>query len=203
MSKGKYADSKYDGYRTSLEAYLKSRSLIGENPNYSANDHINNYDRYGWSKYDLNNVVLTPEQHRELDAIWGDDYDLFIQHVESLMMNLIIIADLMSSGGSTGYIAVGRQVPKVVFKESAKQSTNGIKLSKQLASESQMSQAGRTIIRSLKSGPRLARQYGGKATDWVKKTSSSYSKNGKTFETHWYENISTGQRVEFKTKLIK
>src|SRR5690554_7327209 len=91
MSKGKYADSKYDGYRTSLEAYLKSRSLIGENPNYSANDHINNYDRYGWSKYDLNNVVLTPEQHRELDAIWGDNYDLFIEKIKFGTAALVFI----------------------------------------------------------------------------------------------------------------
>jgi len=108
MSKGKYADSKYDGYRTSLEAYLKSRSLIGENPNYSANDHINNYDRYGWSKYDLNNVVLTPEQHRELDAIWGDNYDLFIEKIKFGTAALVFIAAapaLPSAALAKGYIA--------------------------------------------------------------------------------------------------
>lgn len=49
----------------------------------------------------------------------------------------------------------------------------------------------------------FGKPYGGKAADWVKKTSSSFSKNGMTFETHWYENLSTGQRVEFKTKLIQ
>ena len=85
----------------------------------------------------------------------------------------------------------------------ARLSTNGVKLTQQLASEAQMSQAGRTIISNLRSGPRLAQQYGGKAADWVKKSSSSFSKNGKTFETHWYQNVSTGQRVEFKTKLIQ
>lgn len=86
---------------------------------------------------------------------------------------------------------------------SAKLSTDGVNLTQKLASEAQMSQAGRIIMRDLHSGPRLAQQYGGKATDWVKKTSSPFSKNGKMFETHWYENLSTGQRVEFKTKLIQ
>lgn len=48
---------------------------------------------------------------------------------------------------------------------------------------------------------RVAQQYGGNAADWVKKTSSSYTaRDGVKFETHWVENIKTGQRVEFKTK---
>ncbi len=47
---------------------------------------------------------------------------------------------------------------------------------------------------------RLAEYYGGNAADWVKKSSSSFTKNGTTFETHWYENISTGLRIEYKTK---
>jgi hypothetical protein len=49
---------------------------------------------------------------------------------------------------------------------------------------------------------RVASEYGGNPADWVKKTSTSFSaKDGATFETHWVENIKTGQRVEFKTKL--
>jgi hypothetical protein len=49
--------------------------------------------------------------------------------------------------------------------------------------------------------PRIAREYGGKAADCVKKGSSSYTaRDGARFETHWVENIRTGQRVEFKTK---
>ena len=48
---------------------------------------------------------------------------------------------------------------------------------------------------------RIAQQYGGNAADWVKKSSSSFlSRDGTRFETHWVENIRTGQRVEFKTK---
>lgn len=52
----------------------------------------------------------------------------------------------------------------------------------------------------LKEAARLSQQYGGKSADWVKMSSSSFSKNGTKFETHWYENISNGLRVEFKTK---
>ena len=84
----------------------------------------------------------------------------------------------------------------------AKLASNGVKLSKQLASEAQMAESGRTIIGSgkLTEAARLAKQYGGKAVDWVKKSSSSFTKNGTTFETHWYENIITRIKVEFKTK---
>ena len=47
----------------------------------------------------------------------------------------------------------------------------------------------------------IADEYGGNAADWVKKSSSNHSTpNGTLFETHWVENIKTGQRVEFKTK---
>ncbi len=50
---------------------------------------------------------------------------------------------------------------------------------------------------------RVAKEYGGGIQDWVKKSSSSsVSTNGVSFETHWVENVKTGQRVEFKTKII-
>ena len=52
----------------------------------------------------------------------------------------------------------------------ARLSTNGVKLTQQLASEAQMSDPGRIIIEeNLRSGPRLAKMYGGKVSDWVKK----------------------------------
>lgn len=84
----------------------------------------------------------------------------------------------------------------------AKLSTNGVRLTQKLASEAQMAERGIIIIRNLKVGKELVRRYGGNAANWVKKSSSSFTKNNKTFEVHWYENVVTGQRVEFKTKLI-
>jgi hypothetical protein len=76
---------------------------------------------------------------------------------------------------------------------------------KAAASQAQMAEqgtimagAGRTVFRG---ASRVAAEYGGNASDWVKKTSSSFTApNGTKFEVHWVENIVTGQRVEFKTK---
>jgi large repetitive protein len=82
-------------------------------------------------------------------------------------------------------------------------------LKRDLASQQQMSEPGimmagpgsknNTILRD---APRLASEYGGNAADWAKKSSTAYdSGNGTHVETHWYENVSTGQRVEYKTKI--
>lgn len=111
----------------------------------------------------------------------------------------------MSLGGAVipglSQAKLARSAVKAV-NSSAHLSTNSIKLAKQLASEAQMAEKGITIIGpgKLNAATRLAREYGGNAADWVKKSSSSFTKNGATFETHWYENISTGLRTEFKTK---
>jgi hypothetical protein len=66
-----------------------------------------------------------------------------------------------------------------------------------------MAEKGITIITpdKLREAGRLSKEYGGTAADWVKKSSSSYTKNGMTFETHWYENLVNGMRVEPKTKI--
>ena len=99
-------------------------------------------------------------------------------------------------GGGAPSIGAGRVAG------AAKLATNGIKLGKQLASRAQMTGKGTRIIEKLRSGSRLAKQYGGKASEWVKMSSPSYSKLGTKFETHWYQHLKTGQRVEFKTKLF-
>ena len=84
----------------------------------------------------------------------------------------------------------------------ARLSTNGVKLAKQLASEAQMAETGITMAGpgKVKDAARLVNQYGGTFMDWTKKSSSSFSKGGVNFETHWYENITNGSRVEYKTK---
>ena len=84
-------------------------------------------------------------------------------------------------------------------------------LKRQLASEAQMTGPGTRIIgpgtgRELRDAPRLAREYGGDPTDYVKMTSRTparYQDGGgmyDLFETHWYENVRTGARYEFKSK---
>ena len=81
-----------------------------------------------------------------------------------------------------------------------------LKLKNQLASQAQMAEAG-TIMAgpggrvAFRDAQRVASEHGGNAADWAKKTSSSFTDGkGTRFETHWVENIKTGQRVEFKTK---
>jgi len=70
-----------------------------------------------------------------------------------------------------------------------------------------MSETGETITgpgsqTAFRNAGQTAQKYGGNAADWVKKSSSHYNDaTGADFETHWVENVKTGQRVEFKTKL--
>lgn len=84
---------------------------------------------------------------------------------------------------------------------------DGLRLNKSLASQSQLGEAGTIIAGTgsrvpFRDASRVAQQYGGSQGGWVKKTSSAYTaRDGTNFETHWLENIHTGQRVEFKTVL--
>jgi len=82
---------------------------------------------------------------------------------------------------------------------------NAVKLNKQLASEQQLGEEGVPIAGAgtktpLRDANRLANEYGGEAIDWSKRSSSQHiGLDSKRFETHWYENSVTGQRVEAKT----
>ncbi|MGL4825486.1 MAG: hypothetical protein ACRC4G_04750 [Alphaproteobacteria bacterium] len=56
----------------------------------------------------------------------------------------------------------------------------------------------------LRDADKLSLKYGGKSSDWVKKTSENFKTlDGKKFETHWYENTKTSKRFEFKTKILE
>jgi hypothetical protein len=89
---------------------------------------------------------------------------------------------------------------------SAADAANGIRLGKQLASETQMAELGKAIAGAgtddtLRNANQLARTYGGSPSDWAKMRSSSYTApDGQIFETHWYKNVVTGEVVEYKTK---
>jgi hypothetical protein len=85
--------------------------------------------------------------------------------------------------------------------------SNAIRLNKAMASQDQLGQVGKRIAGAgtdvpFRDAGRFAQQYGGNPSDWVKMRSSSHvAPDGTRFETHWVENILTGQRVEFKTKI--
>lgn len=95
----------------------------------------------------------------------------------------------------------------------ADSAVNGLKLNKQLASEQQLGEvmsgsgeviAGGASRNELRDAPRLAETYGGEASDWTKVSSSSHTApDGQQFSTHAYQNQSTGQVVEPKTKVVE
>jgi RHS repeat-associated protein len=84
----------------------------------------------------------------------------------------------------------------------------GRDLGRQLASEQQMGEVGIALAGAgsstkLRVAERLTRDYGGVADDWAKVGSSSYrGADGFGMETHWYENVLSGERFEFKTKTM-
>jgi hypothetical protein len=62
--------------------------------------------------------------------------------------------------------------------------------------------AGHAKGRAIDDVARLVGQHGGDAGEWSKRSGRSLSVGGKKIEVHWYENVATGERVEFKTKLV-
>ena len=84
---------------------------------------------------------------------------------------------------------------------------DAIRLNKSLASQQQIGEIGERIAGegtgvTFRNAGRVAGQYGGSPTEWVKMRSPSHlAPDGTRFETHWVENLRTGQRFEFKTKI--
>lgn len=140
---------------------------------------------------------------KENTSGWGIAWDFATTYVvENFMENFTGIGGLF---GIAKWVNNVEDVAKGTG-NAANNAADGLRLNKSLASQSQMSEAG-TIMAGpggrvpFRDAPRVAEQYGGSASDWVKKTSPSYTaRDGAQFETHWVENIKTGQRVEFKTK---
>lgn len=86
-----------------------------------------------------------------------------------------------------------------------KSSINQQKLRESLAKEQQSKESG-SILDSIdrrknnfRDAEKFSKEYGGKTEEWVKKNSSSFNLDANTnMETHWVENIKTGQRVDIK-----
>ena len=113
-------------------------------------------------------------------------------------------AGIVGFGGGYGRAA------HAVIREGA----SDVRLWKQLASEELLGEAragigtamagagarrGRKPIEDIN---RLIAEYGGEAGDWAKMTTRSHvADDGTRFSVHWYENVRTGQRYEFKTKI--
>ena len=82
-------------------------------------------------------------------------------------------------------------------------------LTKHYASLEQLGSSGKRIAgygtnSTFRNSQHYANSYGGDSMDWVKMSSGQYTaRDNVVFETHWVQNINTGQRVNAKTKIIK
>jgi hypothetical protein len=101
---------------------------------------------------------------------------------------------------------------KEVVSGAAKNVANLQRLNVQLATEAQLAelQAGKGVSMAgfgakapIKDVERLLRTYGGEAADWAKVKSSHYKTGGRSFETHAYRNVKTGEVVEPKVKVSR
>ena len=147
----------------------------------------------GSSLYDLADLAVTSIRHgrgkasdAELAATGGG-----------------FVAGLVGFGG--GY---GRAARALV-----REGSSDVRLWKQLASQELLAeaQAGKGIAiagagarrgRAIDDAARLVEQYGGDAGDWAKMTTRTrVADDGTSMAIHWYENVRTGQRFEYKTKL--
>ncbi|MFN9339034.1 MAG: hypothetical protein ACK6BZ_06055, partial [Candidatus Kapaibacterium sp.] len=113
------------------------------------------------------------------------------------------IASGLATGGE---VSVGKGLLKSGNNsKSGNNVADGVKLGKRLASEQQTKETGTTMAgaghkRKIDDEERLVKVYGGDASSWTKKSSSTYSsKDGKIIETHWYEK--DGIKYEMKTKI--
>jgi hypothetical protein len=72
----------------------------------------------------------------------------------------------------------------------------GVRLSRKMLSDSRVIARGMRI----RDGKRLVSQYGGTASQWVKKSSPQFEVAGARFEYHWYEHYGVGR---FETKQVR
>jgi RHS repeat-associated protein len=116
----------------------------------------------------------------------------------------VVVAEVVLGSKGFGALAKGTRAADTANDLGrASNAADGLRLQKSLASQAQMGEAGTIMPGPFRNAPRVAQQYGGSTPDWVKKYSSAYvAPDGRHIETHWVENVRTGQRVEFKTKII-
>jgi hypothetical protein len=80
---------------------------------------------------------------------------------------------------------------------SSSQDTPPPKLTKEMISQSRIIAKGNNI----REVGKLVNKFGGKAKDWVKKSTSVINVDGKDAEIHWYENKAVG-KVKIKTVFL-
>lgn len=90
-----------------------------------------------------------------------------------------------------------RRAVKPAVSASTNQGTRSIELTKELIAQSRVIAKGKRI-RDIQ---RLVDLYGGRPSQWVKKSSPAFEKEGTLYEYHWYEHYGIG-RFETKLKVV-
>lgn len=134
-----------------------------------------------------------------LDAYNKDGVD---SAIETLIVEGIILGitkNIVHYGGKLVNITLQTKLYNNMFAQKhAKTLTHKLNI------QEKMSEVGVTIAagNDIKIIDRLTFNYGGRSIDWAKKSSTQFTTNtGQKIELHWYENILTGKRVEYKQKI--
>ncbi|MGC1629939.1 MAG: RHS repeat-associated core domain-containing protein, partial [Candidatus Acidiferrales bacterium] len=114
-------------------------------------------------------------------------------------------SDLKASTPGEKGAMIGTGIVLAIASGGESKSVDAVNLGKALASEAQVAEKGSAIIgagtnKALNQAARLSSEYGGNAADWSKMTSTAYrSADGSVISTHWYENVVSGIRAEYKS----
>lgn len=142
------------------------------------------------------------------NAVAGDDINTLRSADASVGSKVIAVADLATTVAAPekgALESLGKVVLKVLAKDAADHAaTAGMSalLKADLAGSKAIIGAG--TEQTLRDAERLASQYGGEAKDWAKmQTTSQTLADGSRIVIHFYENLKTGQKVEFKSIIRK
>lgn len=195
---GQYYDSE-----TGLN-YNYFRDYNPEIGRYSQSDLLGLLGGLNTYAYAYNSPVnlIDPYGNIPMETIWDIGivvYDVVTGDKCALATDLLAVV--------TPYVPAGiTKLPKAVnAAKSARNPGNGLKLNKQLGSQQQLGERGIPIAGAgsktpLRDSNRLAHEYGSNVSDWTKRSSTRHkAPDGRSFQTHWYENSATGMRVEPKT----
>ncbi len=159
------------------------------------------------------NDTETPQGQSVVQEIKQDIKDNFWGAVDAIAGKQIGLGTPGEKENAKGDASIGGLLGAGMATEGAvgeDVAASGLKLAKSLASEAQVAEKGVSIAgagaqngKALRAAEGLATQYGGQAGDWAKMSSTPYQAAGEArssaFETHWYQNVVSDVRTEYKT----
>ncbi len=195
--------------------------LQGTNNDVAFKDDVSDLGSYIQNEYDARldfagNAKTVPQDNRSTSQVFGDAYKELgpgglaadcasreCSSFEKAMASLDFIPGIGKAVAKAGLFILP-------FVKKA-DDLDKLNLNKKLASDEQVAElrqgSGEAIFgagtgRALRDQQRLAETYGGDPKDWAKVRSSNRKHpDGFNQETHAYQNVKTGEVVEFKTKV--